>query len=81
MPLRRIKNLYNFEKCRTCLHFYISHTDVKYNASACQNIVDGNCSCVEFLPQDNLEFLEYKYGRSKLVVNTSDKSNADLPYK
>jgi len=61
MPLRRIKNPRSFEKCRSCKHSYISHTDIEHNPSLCQNVVAGNCRCPEFLPQDNLAFLEYKY--------------------
>jgi hypothetical protein len=78
MPLRRIRNTRSFEKCRTCGHFYLSHTDVEHDPSRCQNLVNGNCRCVEFLPQDNLEFLEYKYGRDQLAVKTGDKGNEGL---
>ena len=60
MPLHRIKNPKNFEKCRTCNHSYISHTDIVHNPSICQYIVNGTCGCMEYLPQDNLEFLEYE---------------------
>jgi len=65
MPLRRIKNPKSFEKCRTCKHSYISHTDIIHNPSRCQNIINGSCRCIGFLPADNLEFLEYKYGNRK----------------
>jgi len=65
MPLRKIRNPYNFERCRSCKHNYISHTDFAHNKSACQYAVNGNCKCKEFLPQDNLAFLEYKYDKRK----------------
>jgi hypothetical protein len=65
MPLRKIRNPRNFDRCRVCNHSYLSHTDFKNIPSKCQYIVDGNCKCVEFLPQDNLEFLEYKYAKRK----------------
>jgi len=66
MPLRKIRNPYNFEKCRTCNHFYLSHTDIKHNYPVtCQYVIGGSCRCIEFLPQDNLEFLEYKYAKQQ----------------
>jgi len=61
MPLRKIKNPKNFETCRSCSHYYLSHTDVLHVPSVCGYIVNGPCRCIEFLPTDNLQFLEYKY--------------------
>jgi hypothetical protein len=58
MPPRTIKNPKSFEKCRTCTHSYISHSDLEHIPSLCQNVINGSCRCLEFLPQDNLEFLE-----------------------
>ena len=65
MPIRKIINPKSFEKCRTCKHSYISHTDFKHEPINCQNVVHGSCRCIEFLPQDNLKFLEYKYAKQK----------------
>jgi len=65
MPLRRICNPRSFDKCRTCQHSFISHTTADHKPCACQFLVYGSCRCVEFLPQDNLEFLEYKYAKRK----------------
>ena len=65
MPLRKIKNPKSFEKCRTCNHSYISHTDIAHVPSTCQYVIGGSCRCIEFLPQDNLEFLEYKYAKQQ----------------
>lgn len=65
MPIRKIRNPKNFNKCRVCKHSFISHTDFNHKPSTCQNIINGTCRCVEFLPSDNLEFLEYKYGKRK----------------
>lgn len=65
MPLRKIKNPRNFEKCRACEHSYISHTDIAHNPSVCGYVVNGPCRCSEFIPKDNLEFLEYKYGQTQ----------------
>lgn len=37
------------------------------------------CDCeTGWLPEDNLEFLELKYGRSKLAIESRNKSNEDL---
>ena len=63
MPIRKIKNPRNFDRCRSCKHSYISHTDFDHKPARCQNIIDGSCRCTEFEPKDNLEFLEWKYGR------------------
>jgi len=62
---RRIKNPNSFEKCRVCKHQYMSHTDFSHKPSKCQFVVQGGCSCTEFFPSDNLEFLEYKYVKRK----------------
>ena len=76
MPIRKIRNAKSFDKCRACNHSYISHTDFNRQNCLCQYVVDGNCRCLEFLPSDNLEFLEMRYG--KLVINLGNKSNEDL---
>lgn len=65
MPLRKIRNPRSFDKCRSCKHSYISHTGIAYKPSTCQYMVNGNCKCPEFLPEDNLEFLEYKVSRKE----------------
>lgn len=64
MPIRKIKNPRSFSLCRTCRHYYLSHTDIGHEPSFCHNII-RSCKCKEFLPEDNLEFLEYKYGKRK----------------
>jgi len=61
---RKIKNPFNFSSCRVCSHYYLSHTDEDFNLSYCRNLVD-RCKCKEFLPKDNLEYLEYEYGKRK----------------
>ena len=71
MPLRKIRNPKSFDKCRSCQHSYLSHTDLNSQNCLCQYVVDGACQCPEYLPEDNLEFLEYKYGR-KLGTKISD---------
>lgn len=67
MPIRKIKNPYNFETCRACSHYYLGHTNSSGERDAC---IFGFtlCPCKEFLPKDNLEFLEYKYEKSSLRV-------------
>ena len=38
------------------------------------------CDCqTGWVPGDNLEFLEMKYERSKLAIESSNKSNEDMP--
>jgi hypothetical protein len=63
MSLRKIKNFKSFEKCRTCSHSYISHTDYTNQPYRCQNMVSKVCKCEEFLSKDNLEFLEQMYDK------------------
>ena len=65
MPVRKIRSINSFEKCRTCDHSFISHTDYKKQPCSCQNIVQGICKCKEFFSKDNLEFLEQKYAKIK----------------
>jgi hypothetical protein len=60
MPIRKTRNPRSFEKCRACRHSFISHTDLKNLPDVCLFILEGGCKCKEFLPEDNLEFLEYK---------------------
>lgn len=73
----------NENKCRTCCHSWEEH-------SHCGRAIcvysfddkDGNpyefCNCkTGWIPSDNLEFLEYKYG-SKLDKKFSSKSDKNL---
>jgi hypothetical protein len=64
MPIRKIKNPKSFDLCRVCKHYYLSHTDIAHQPSFCHNIT-MSCKCKEFLPEDNLEFLEYEYRKRK----------------
>ena len=72
MPLRHIRNPRSFEKCIMCAHGYISHTEFdSLTPSKCHNLVDKlrsykPCNCKEFLPEDNLEFLEHEYAKRRL---------------
>lgn len=70
MSLRKIKNIRNFELCRSCNHFFLSHTTIYNHPSHCHILIDPDfknrpCKCSEFLPKDNLKFLEYKYDKNK----------------
>lgn len=70
---KRIRDPRNFEKCRTCDHYSLSHTDERYLKSYCHMVYDevqkhNPCRCSEFLPKDNLEFLEYLYEKNHEVV-------------
>jgi len=58
---RKQGRIFNFERCRTCNHYFISHT------SKCVYCFDNAelklCGCEEFSPSDNIDFLEYEYGK------------------
>lgn len=68
MPIRKIKNIRSFDLCRNCEHYYLSHTDWNKNPGKCVYMEFKNftliCKCIEFLPQDNLKFLEYLYDKT-----------------
>lgn len=61
-------------KCRNCTHVRMAHSflGLFQNVGKCMDatlIATGEykqCSCDVFEPQDNLEFLEYKYDKKKL---------------
>jgi hypothetical protein len=69
MPIRRIKNVRNFDLCRDCSHHYLSHLSAFGFPVKCQMIYDEtylrfvSCSCLEFKPKDNLKYLEYLYDK------------------
>lgn len=65
MPIRRIKNPYNFSLCRTCEHHYISHETILAENQFCRWNFTKACKCKEFLPKDNLEFLAHMYAKIK----------------
>lgn len=76
--IRKIRNPRSFEKCRSCGHYYISHTDYNHKSSFCHSVVNKECQCKEWLPTNNLEFLEWKYDR-QLAIKSSNQSNEDMP--
>ena len=67
--MRNIKNPHNFSPCRICTHPYLSHTTDTWQLSKCQNLVHNDrfdpCQCDEFVPKENLEYLEWKYEKSR----------------
>ena len=67
MPIRKIKSPKNFQLCRTCEHYFISHMVKSDGTIFCQwmnsSFYPNSCKCKEFLPKDNLEFLEWEYGK------------------
>lgn len=71
MPIRKIKNPYNFEKCRWCSHYFISHTSMLDGTNFCEwgnsAFRSTKCDCKDFAPEDNLDYLEYLYNKKSLV--------------
>jgi hypothetical protein len=71
----------NRDDCRTCGHFWEDHGHC--GRRCCVHMDFDNftldCDCKEFIPSDNLEFLEWRYGQ--LDFKFSRKSNEDLPTK
>jgi len=69
MPLRKIKNPYNFQKCRTCDHYFLSHTSMPDETIFCEwgnsSYKPTRCYCRDFVPKDNLEFLEWKLDKKR----------------
>jgi len=55
-------NFVALPKCRTCKHIDIAHFPKfgkpKLPPLPCR---DKDCKCVEYLPEDNLEYLEYMH--------------------
>jgi len=74
-------------ECRTCGHCWEVH-DHHGRKRCYQNMgedFDPGAICCDcetgWIPGDNLEFLEMKYDRSILAINSRNKSNEDLPPK
>lgn len=67
-----MRNIYQ-SSCRNCYHFHggikcqsAVHMTCACGESDCPSTKLPNewCSCIYFMPLDNLEYLEYKYERS-----------------
>ena len=75
----------NENECRTCGHCWEVHN--RHGLKMCHQIMSEDydpahelCPCdTGWIPGDNLEFLEMKYDRSKLAIESRNKSNEDLP--
>jgi hypothetical protein len=74
-------------KCRTCNHAWEVHDH--HGRKRCYEFMDrdfdfpvGECFCkTGWIPSDNLEFLEWEYGRKKLAIKSSNKGHEDMPTK
>ena len=56
------------DQCRNCEHFWDDHSHCSpkiccYGEINTLGYVELTCHCKEYIPGDNLEFLEWKYGR------------------
>jgi hypothetical protein len=57
--------------CRICGHFYMYHFNTGAsvrllpNNGQCDPLTDHGCDCKEFIPEDNLEYLEYLYDKKQ----------------
>src|SRR5665213_994874 len=78
-------NMPNENECRTCGHCWELHDH--HGVKRCyQNMgedygsPDLFCDCnTGWVPGDNLQFLEMKYERNKLAIESRNKSNEDMP--
>ena len=65
MPIRKIRDPYNFSRCRWCNHYFLSHTSMADGIRICEwsngGRISTKCKCKDFAPIDNLEFLEWQY--------------------
>lgn len=60
--------LKSLNKCRVCEHVRIVHSTLDKICLDVQLFKNGKakmCSCKEYVPKENLEYLEYKYGKKK----------------
>lgn len=60
--------LNSLNMCRTCSHAKIAHSGTDKYCLDVALTVDGHihlCSCKEYIPKENLAFLEYKYGKKE----------------
>jgi hypothetical protein len=75
------------EKCRNCGFIIDSHEMIWRDGSSFpmakatqfESELNINLFCKEFIPNDNLQYLEWKYGQ--LAIKSSDKSLKDMPLK
>jgi hypothetical protein len=71
------------DQCRNCYHYWEDHghcgkTLCCYGEISTSGYIEFSCYCDEYIPGDNLEFLELEYGRKKLGSKFSSKSNKNL---
>lgn len=61
----------DLDTCRTCYHFRFLHIS-EYKEPTyfmfdqrCDPQTDHGCDCKEYIPKDNLQYLEYLYDKKK----------------
>lgn len=59
-----------FSNCRTCKHSRFLHEGLSSKHFCLDSIITQNhevqwCKCKEFIPADNLDYLEWKYTQKK----------------
>lgn len=62
----------DIDNCRECGHFRFLHTDTtgskgKVFSQMCAPQTDGGCDCKEYVPEDNLGYIEYLAKQKGLV--------------
>jgi hypothetical protein len=70
------------DKCRTCEHAryyhlvdYSGNNDRKYIHAECNFLMEegGFCSCLEWMPKDNLDYIELIAKRKGLIPDNEDE--------
>lgn len=66
MPIRKIRDPFNFSRCRFCNHYFLAHSSKLGTNKHCEwkdfDLIE-RCKCKGFAPVENLEFLEWEYGK------------------
>lgn len=81
-------NIFSSEKCRNCGFILDSHEQIWRDGKSFplakklkfETELNINLFCKEFVPDDNLQYLEWKYER-QLAIKSSDKSNKNMSSK
>lgn len=56
------------KKCRTCSHAHLAGQEVCIDNFYSGSIYPVTCGCKEYIPKDNLEYMEWKYNKKKNEV-------------
>ena len=68
-------------KCRTCQHPLLYHyvgqnkSTKKPIVGSCNKVQKGFCECTEFMPKDNLDYIELLAKRKGLIPDEDKKDN------